>query len=104
MDIKTETEHICQRPSCGKSLAGRPKQTRYCNAECRTAALTTKLDDNGEERELIISFGCQYPRAQQAEITPRWQGRRHPVHGDRPQWSGYCVIVECECPCHPEAT
>jgi hypothetical protein len=98
---ETQTERVCGYRSCGKSLKGRHGKTRYCNSECRTLQLTTKIDDvTGEERELRVSFGCENPRAQQAEITPRYQGRRHPYAGDRPQWSGYCVYMDCECSCH----
>lgn len=48
-----------------------------------------------------ISFGCENPTAQQAEIFP-WNrsARRHPHSGQRPQWSGYCVIDRCACDCH----
>jgi len=47
-----------------------------------------------------VSFGCENPTAQQAEIFP-WNrsARRHPYSGQRPQWSGYCVTA-CACDCH----
>lgn len=107
MDIKTETERTCQYRSCGKSLTGRPAQTRYCDSKCRTAQLTTKIDEQtGEERPLRIGFGCAHPKERQAEITEGDQkrGHRHPVEGDRHEWSGFCVDPDCECPCNAEAT
>lgn len=102
---ETETEFVCQYRGCGKSLEGRRKQTKYCDATCRTAALTTTIDEKtGEERPLRISFGCSYPTAGTAEILKRDQARRHPYEGNRPKWSGYCVDKQCECHCHDEVT
>jgi hypothetical protein len=100
---ETSEERVCGYRSCGKSLAGRPAQTRYCNSKCRTLQLTTKIDERtGEERELRIGFGCAHPRERQAEITPGDQkrGHRHPGTDDRPEWSGWCVYTDCECPCN----
>lgn len=48
----------------------------------------------------FTSFGCQHPDQQQAPISPIHQGRRHPHDGERPEYSGYCVIESCACPCH----
>ncbi len=48
-----------------------------------------------------ISFACENPAAQQAEIFP-WNRfvRRHPYPGPPPEWSGYCVNQRCACDCH----
>jgi hypothetical protein len=100
--MTTETEHRCQNPKCQKLLTGRRADTKYCNPSCRYQAVNTAVDENGNEHEIWISSGCRYPRQQQAEIVPGDQGRRHPYSGSRPEWSGYCVIKTCECPCHPE--
>jgi hypothetical protein len=49
----------------------------------------------------LVSFGCENPTDQQAEIFP-WNryARRHPYSGNRPQWSGYCTNPECRHECH----
>jgi hypothetical protein len=52
------------------------------------------------EDENWISHACQFPADQQAQIVPRDRGRRHPHDGIRPEWSGYCVIGDCNCTCH----
>jgi hypothetical protein len=51
-------------------------------------------------KEPVISSGCSDPTTQQAELLPRDQWRRHPYSGQRPRWSGYCVLNGCACECH----
>ena len=46
-----------------------------------------------------VSFGCRFPKEQQAEILTVDQIYRHPYNGKRPLWSGYC-IGGCLCECH----
>jgi hypothetical protein len=48
----------------------------------------------------FVSFACTHPSEPQAEILPADRARRHPYEGNRPQWSGYCVIGKCACECH----
>lgn len=47
-----------------------------------------------------ISHGCQFPTDQQAVLVPSDMKRRHPYAGLRPEYSGYCVIDQCDCECH----
>lgn len=51
------------------------------------------------EAEPFISMACREPAAQQAELV-RDDYPRHPYLGQRPHWSGYCVIPSCACECH----
>lgn len=59
----------------------------------RQMALQAASDDQLEGK----TFGCMYPKAQQADHTP--SARRHPFAGDRPSESGWCA-GPCNCACH----
>jgi len=56
------------------------------------------------DQEFFVSSACRFPAQQQAEILPSDRGHRHPYRGPRPQWSGYCVVESCACPCHGAKT
>jgi hypothetical protein len=91
----------CQNEACRKPLTHRRKDAKYCRPACR-AAVKAKEKENEEGEEPWISQACRYPVQQQAELVRRDMRHRHPHKGRRPhRYSGYCVIPDCECKCHP---
>ena len=101
--MEAETEHRCQNPNCKKILVGRRSDTKFCDNACRYEATHKVTGADGEQRDVWICSGCRYPKQQQAVIVKGDRKVRHPVTGNRPEWSGYCVVKTCECPtCHPE--
>lgn len=62
-------------------------------------SVTTDLAHEALLEDLLTgrSFGCTYPRAQQADHLP--SARRHPLSTTRLDESGWCD-VPCNCPCH----
>ena len=51
-------------------------------------------------RSKFVSHACSAPKEPQAEIELALLNRRHPYNGQRPQNSGYCVVLDCACKCH----
>lgn len=88
-----------QKPAVKSTRAIRARRAKITaqnpRSACRELALEAVADDHANGK----SFGCRYPREQQAEIIPAHRGRRHPGKADRPEWSGYCV-GPCACKCH----
>ena len=54
-------------------------------------------------RSKFVSHACSAPKEPQAEIESALLNRRHPYNGQRPQYSGYCVVLDCACKCHRES-
>jgi hypothetical protein len=80
---------------------------QFCHRSYRTVQCSrsdhyrTCLDLAWDAAEkAFVSYACQHPDQQQAPISPAQQGRRHPYEDVRPEYSGYCVIDGCACPCH----
>jgi hypothetical protein len=84
------------------SYCGRPYRSAPCE---RSDHYRSDINSAIEKAsEPMVSHACEYPRDQQAPISPSYQGRRHPYEGDRPQWSGFCVADQCACDCHRNDT
>jgi hypothetical protein len=95
-------EHRCQNPKCNKKLVNRRADAKFCDPSCRYAAKAAEREEQGIE-PVWLCQGCKYPRQPQAEILQTPIVRRHPGPERRPEWSGYCVLRNCECPvCRPE--
>ena len=80
----------------------RRKNAKYCSPKCRSQVKAGEREAREDEDEPWISQACRHPTQQQAELIRRDMRHRHPHKGRRiHRYSGYCVIRQCECKCHP---
>lgn len=101
MPPETE-EHRCQNPACRKPLLHRRKGTKWCSPRCAAQVRAAEREAVEPDDDAFISQACRYPTQQQASLLRRDMRHRHPYAGRRiHRYSGYCVIKDCECKCHP---